>query len=298
MELKQLWYFKHVYETGSFSRAASALSITQQGLSLSIGKLEKELGVIFFLRSKAGVTPTEIAKAFKDDVDMILKDTTELKTNIQTASRQVNRNVKIGLTPAATPFFVPRLLSEFVDRYPYIKLDINEMADQASELAIQQNKIDLACVMNVANAKNVDTVPLFEDEVMVIMRKDNPLAKRESLRFADLRNESFIMPPEDFNWSGMILDLCESAGFSPNISYVTSDIELTYGIVGASDCIAFISKKYISFRKDETVQIPLSADEGLLFRISLIKNKERTGHRAAEILFDYIRDISKTYTAL
>jgi len=257
MELKQLWYFKHVYETGSFSRAASALSITQQGLSLSIGKLEKELGVIFFLRSKAGVTPTEIAKAFKDDVDMILKDTTELKTNIQTASRQVNRNVKIGLTPAATPFFVPRLLSEFVDRYPYIKLDINEMADQASELAIQQNKIDLACVMNVANAKNVDTVPLFEDEVMVVVRKDNPLAKREFLRFADLGNESFILPPEDFNWCGMIFDLCDSAGFQPNISYVTSDIELTYGIVGASDCIAFISKKFISsFREGETSADP------------------------------------------
>ncbi|MDR3304470.1 MAG: LysR family transcriptional regulator [Clostridiales Family XIII bacterium] len=299
MELKQLWYFKHVYETGSFSRAANTLSITQQGLSLSIDKLEKELGVIFFLRSKAGVEPTEIAKAFKEDVDIILKNTTELKANIQAAGRQVNGIVKIGLTPAATPFFVPRLLTEFGERYPYIKLDIKEMTDLTSETAIKQNKIDLACVMDIVNSKNIEKVPLFEDEVMVVVRKDNPLAKREVLRFADLDKESFILPPDDFNWYSSIFDLCNKAGFQPKISYITSDIGLTYGIVSANNSIAFISKKFISsFREGETIAIPLSPKEGLSFRISLIKKKGKTGHYAAEILFDYIRDISKTYIAL
>jgi DNA-binding transcriptional LysR family regulator len=301
MELRQLRYYKQAYETGSFSGAAKALSITQQGLSLSIDKLEKELGVILFLRRKNGVEPTEISASFKKDVDHLLSCADELKTKIQAVARQVNGTVRIGLTPAAVPYFVPRLLSEFNMLYPHVKLQITEMNDLVCEAAISGDTLDLACVMEPRGAKSMEWSSLFEDQVMVIMHRDNPLSSRDMLSFADLAGEDFIVPQEDFRWYQIIIDQCKDAGFQPKISYITSDLSLINSIVRECNCIAFMSKNFLAvfnpLNHEEITHVPLQPG-ALPFKLGLLRKKEKKVNYLCEILFSYMRDISANNLSL
>jgi DNA-binding transcriptional LysR family regulator len=279
---------------GSFSIAAKSLSVTQQALSLSIDKLEKELGVTFFLRSKTGVEPTEIAVTFKADVDFLLDYLDKLQSKIQMIGREINGHVNLGLTPGAVPYFVPRLLSEFSVRYPHVDLSLNEMSDLACVKAIQDGTVDFACMMRPSNTRTVDWTPLLEDDVLVMMRKDNPLSCRSALHFSDLIEENFILPPKDFRWNQRIKDLCKKAGYRPKISYVTGDLSMIYSLVRESGSIAFMSRNFASaFRVEENAQILLAPEEGLEFKIGIAKKKGLEYGDTVAVLMAYIRDISK-----
>jgi DNA-binding transcriptional LysR family regulator len=289
MEFKQLLYFKHVFEAGSFSKASKELDITQQGLSLSIDKLENEFGVIFFIRSKNGVEPTEIATSFKKDIDQLLDSFETLKMKILEMGREVHGIVKIALTPGSVPYVVPKLRSEFYSLYPHIELDIMEMTDSDCEKAILSGMVDIACAMGPSNTKNIEWVPLFKDEVKVILNKENPLASREMLTFADLKDEHFIMPPEGYRWNQAIREFCNAAGYRPSVSYITGDLSLTFNIIREGDGIAFIHNDISStFRLDENVQIPLAPDIGFFFQLGLIRIRNKKPGYATELLFDFL----------
>jgi DNA-binding transcriptional LysR family regulator len=293
MEIKQLRYFRQVYESGSFSKASEELGITQQGLSLSIEKLENEIGVIFFLRGKKGVEPTEIAAHFKKDISGLIDSIDSLTTQIQAAGREVNGIVKIALTPGVVTYFVPRLVSEFHELHPHIDLKISEMSDATCETSVASGECDIACLMGPVKTKGLDWAWLFEDTVRVMMKRENPLASRETLRFADLKGERFIMPPTDFRWHQIILDRCAGRGYTPKISYVSGDLSLTYSMIIEGDNISFVNSNVVStVRPDETETVMLAPEEGLSFRIGLIWKKGGNVGYATKILIDYIREVS------
>ena|GEM_PF-2611411 len=296
MEIKQLKYFKQVYESGSFSKAAERLGITQQGLSLSIEKLENELGVVLFLRGKKGVSPTQIASHFKGDADRLINAADEFKNRIQEAGREINGIVKLALMPAVVYYFVPRLLSEFHELYPHVDLQISEMADAVCEASVFSGTSDAACLIGPVKSRDLEWTPLFEDAVSVMMHKDNPLASRESLTFADLAKEQFIMPPTESRWHQLIVDLCRKSGFEPNIAYISGDLALTYNMIQKGGAVTFVNNDIIStFRPGEQAFVALASDGKLTFKVGLIRNKSHESGGAEEVLNGYLRDVSAEF---
>jgi DNA-binding transcriptional LysR family regulator len=300
MELKQLLYFKHVFEAGSFSKASEELDITQQGLSLSIKKLENELGVIFFVRSKNGIEPTEIATVVKGNIDQLLNSFESLKVRILEMGREVNGVVKIALTPGSVPYIVPKLRSEFYDAYPHIELDIMELTDAECVKAILSGTADLACAMGPIEAKNVEWHPYFKDDVKVIINKDNPLATHDTLTFQDLKNEHFIMPPKGYRWNRLIREFCKEAGYQPTVSYTTGDLSLTFNMIRQGDGIAFMHNDVsamFTFQQTENIQIPVAPEVGFSFSIGLIRVHNKKPGYAAELLFDFLHNTGSAISA-
>ena len=298
MEIKQLKYFKQIYEAGSFSKAAEKLGITQQGLSLSIEKLENELGVVLFLRGKKGVSPTQIAAHFKGDVDRLVEAADEFKIRVQEAGRGINGIVKLSLTRGVVSYFVPRLLSDFHDLYPNIDLRITEMTDAVCETATASGVSDVACLLGPVKSKEFDWTLLFEDAVSVMMHKDNPLASRASLTFADLAKEQFILPPVEYRWHQTIVDLCRKAGYEPNVAYISDDLTLTYNMIQGGGVISFVNNDIVStFRPGDQALVALSSNGKLSFKVGLIRHKSHESGYAEEALIGFLREISAELAA-
>ena len=293
MEIKQLKYFKQIYESGSFSKAAEKLGITQQGLSLSIEKLEGELGAALFIRGKKGVSPTPIAAQFKEDVDRLVAAADALKIRVQEAGREINGIVKLSLTNGVISYFVPRLLSEFHELYPHIELRIKEMTDAVCETSIVSGASDLACLVGPVKSKELEWTPLFEDDVSVMMHKNNPLASRETVTFADLAKEQFILPPVEFRWHQTILDLCRKAGYKPDIAYLSNDLTLTYNMIQGGGVITFVNNDIVStFKPARQALVALASDGKLSFKVGLIRHKSHESGYAEEALIGYLRELS------
>jgi DNA-binding transcriptional LysR family regulator len=298
MEIRQLQYFKQVCKDKSLSKAAENLYITQQGLSHAILTLEKEIGVALFLRSKNGVVPTEAAANFLDEVSEVLDAFEALKKKMRTMAESADGKVRVSLTPGAMSYLVPKLVSEFHERYPKIELKIVENPDTLCEEYTANGEVDIACTTGPIANEALEWFPLFKDSVVIMMRKDNPLASREILDFEDLKNEKFILMPRAFKWHDIIIGRCKEAGYDPDIFYEVGDLNVTYNIIKENGGIGFMHQNLAeSFGVRETTIVPLAADEKLYWHLGLVKKRRTKLSYAAQIVAGYISEISGEHEA-
>jgi LysR family hydrogen peroxide-inducible transcriptional activator len=126
MNLQQLEYVVAIDQYRHFGKAAEACFVTQATLSMMVKKLEQELGLILFDRSKQPVVPTEAGKLVIEQARIALKETELIKqitTNLKTG---LQGELKIGIIPTIAPYLLPLLLPHFLKKYPSIKLKIQE----------------------------------------------------------------------------------------------------------------------------------------------------------------------------
>ncbi|MDR3295788.1 MAG: LysR family transcriptional regulator [Clostridiales Family XIII bacterium] len=293
MEIRHMQHFRQACKDLSLSKAAENLFISQQGLSHSIGKLEHELGVTLFVRTKNGVIPTEAALSFIDDVEHVLLSFDAVKSKMHMTAKTVRGAVNIAMTPGATSHFVPKLVEEFVGLHPQIELRIKEGADGVIEGLVLSDESDIACTLGPVNTEIFDWTPLLTDDVMVMMRHDNPLACHAHVRFADLKNEKFIMLPPEFKWHHVIKERSNEAGFEPQVAFVTWDINIMFNLIKSVGGIGFLHRDIgRSFRTDENALLPIAKDEGLRWELGIISKKNRKLSQAGDVVANYIRKIA------
>jgi DNA-binding transcriptional LysR family regulator len=293
MEIRHLQYFKQVCEDRNLSKAARNLFITQQGLSHAIQTLERELGVSLFLRSKNGVTPTAAAVYLLGEAEEVLILFDALKEKMSAMSKAASGKVTLSLTIGAMSYFAPKLVGEFQERHPKIELRLVENPDMICDESVLNGKADIACTTGPVDSDAIEWIPLFSDSVMIMMRKDNPLATREALGFEDLKSEDLILPPVDFKWHNIIIDRCRDAGFEPNISYSIGDLHAMFRIIAENGGVGFVHNNLAeTFRERKIALIPLLPDEKLYWRLGLTKKKGSKLSHAAQLVAEYISEIS------
>jgi DNA-binding transcriptional LysR family regulator len=293
VEIRHLQYFKQVCEDGNLSKAAENLFITQQGLSHAIQTLERELGISLFLRNKSGVVPTPAAMYLLSEAKEILRLFDELKDKMSAMSKSANGTVTLSLTIGAMSYFAPKLVGEFHERHPHIELHLVENPDIRCDELVVKGKVDIACTTGPVNDEKIEWFPLFSDDVMIMMRRSNPLAKLDTINFEDLKDEDFILPSPEFKWHNIIIDRCRDAGFEPNISYSIGDLHATYHIIVENGGIGFVHKNLAGTLQDRGIAMaPLAPDEKLYWRLGLAKKRGVKLSNAAQLLAGYISEIS------
>ena len=124
MTLQQLEYIIAVDNHRHFAKAAQACFVTQPTLSMMLQKLEEELGILIFDRSKQPVVPTEIGRAIIEQVRLILNETARLREIVSTQKETVEGELRIAIIPTLAPYLMPLFLKKMAERYPSVKLYI------------------------------------------------------------------------------------------------------------------------------------------------------------------------------
>src|SRR5215204_322067 len=126
MNLQQLEYLIAVDNHRHFVKAAEACFVTQATLSMMIKKLEQELDVILFDRSKQPVIPTEAGKKVIDQARIILKETQLIRELSREIKSNVEGELRVGIIPTLAPYLLPLFLPRFLEKFPLVKLKIQE----------------------------------------------------------------------------------------------------------------------------------------------------------------------------
>jgi DNA-binding transcriptional LysR family regulator len=193
------------------------------------------------------------------------------------------------MTPGATRHFVPGLLGEFAKRHPHIEIRVMESPDGIIDEMLLAEKSDLACTLGPVDTDSLDWTPLFTDDVMVMMRRDNPLAARRFVNIAELKNEKFIMLPPEFKWHKTILRLCSEAGFEPNIAFITWDINITFNLIRDVGGVGFLHRDLAqSFRTDENALVQLVPGSEVYWEMGIARKKNRKLSYVCDIVSDFI----------
>ena len=168
MDLKQLDYFVHVAELGSFTRAATLLSVVQSALSRQVRALEVELRQPLFERTGRGVTLTEAGKRLLEHGRGILQQVERARLDIENQRGAATGRLVIGLPPSVSRTLTGPLVTEFRRRFPQAQLSVVEGLSTYVLEWLAIGRVDCAVVYNVASSAAVDLLPVLHEQLYLV----------------------------------------------------------------------------------------------------------------------------------
>ena len=193
MELRQLRYFVRVVELGSMGRAAADLGVHTSALSQQISRLESELSTRLLQRSATGAVPTDAGLAFVRQAQLALRHVDDAAQ----AARQARLagHVSIGLAPSTSAVLALPLLRSLRQRYPDVRLHLVESLSGNLVAMLNARQLDLAVLFDTQAARRLSVLPLLDERLFLIGRRDLPgLPTGVRTRLAALSEVPLVLP--------------------------------------------------------------------------------------------------------
>lgn len=191
MEIRQIRYFLAVQETGSFTRAAETMFVTQPALSTAIKALEEELGSELLVRKPKRITLTPAGLRFRDRAFAILAECNAAKRDLMDSRRQ--QQLRIGVLDTLNTPPVNALLRDFRLTYPDVQVHLHSGNKEQLAHRMGQDKVDLLLTSLSGDEESHTSLPLYQERFVLIVHSQHPLATRSSVRLADLHELPFVL---------------------------------------------------------------------------------------------------------
>lgn len=235
MELRQLEYFIAVASDMSFSRAASRIHIVQSALSTSVSKLEKELGVELFDRSRQQIKITPAGELFRDHARRVIHTARLAKDAMNGYRGELTGTVEFGSLVSFGQLDVPKALGEFHRTYPYVRIRLRQALSGSSTYlsAIADGSLDLALVSAPDHfPPQIDMRLLSQEEMLFVCPSEHRLARLSSVRMSHLAQEELIQFPAGYGLRQLMDDAFTVAGIEPNTPYeMTAEYQVVAELV-------------------------------------------------------------------
>ncbi|MEI3605543.1 LysR family transcriptional regulator [Pseudogracilibacillus sp. SE30717A] len=263
MDIRHLEYFLEVAKHLNFTKAAAALHISQPTLSKTIKGMEEELGVPLFDRSFRQLALTDAGKALQQNAKNVIHAYENLTSEMDDVFSLKKGEIRIGIPPIIGAAFCSNLISQYIDTYPHIKVSLIEVGSKKIKHGIMEGSLDIGFVCsNPLNKRNVESIELIKDPLMVLVSNDHSLCESNSVHITDLEKEAFIMYRQDFSLYDSILDTCTGAGFYPNIVCESSQKDFILEMVEAKLGIALLPARICGQIKETHIKaIPFKHPE-------------------------------------
>jgi LysR family hydrogen peroxide-inducible transcriptional activator len=209
MNLQQLEYIIAVDNHRHFVKAAESCYVTQATLSMMIRKLEDELGVKVFDRSKVPVVPTDIGAKVIEQARVVLRETRRLEALVQQQKDTVEGQLRIGIIPTLAPYLLPLFLQPFLERYPKVKLHISELNTDTIIRQLESQHLDAGILATPLNRPALLETPMFYEQFVVYAAAGNTLTRKKYILPSDLDVNQLWLLEEGHCLRNQVLNLCE-----------------------------------------------------------------------------------------
>jgi LysR family transcriptional regulator, hydrogen peroxide-inducible genes activator len=212
MTLTQLSYIVAVDKYRHFATAAEKSFVTQPTLSMQIHKLEDELGVTIFDRSKSPVIPTEIGEKIIGQAKIILKESKQLTDIASFKENELRGTFKVGIIPTIAPYLVPLFLRSFVKKYPLIDLVFEELLTEELLEKLGNDRLDAGIIATPADQSYIYSEDLFVEPFLGYLSSSHPLVDRKRLTVKDLDRTNIWLLNEGHCFRDQAVQLCKDEG--------------------------------------------------------------------------------------
>lgn len=243
MELRQLRQFLAIAEALNFHRAAEMLHVSQPPLSLSIKKLEEELGVALFHRHARGVSLTEAGTAALGPARDAIAAADGFAQIVRETARGERGRMRIGFVSSATYGLVPAIVSRIHMRFPHVELSLKEMTGLDVVKGLLEGTCDAGLVRApIVRSHAITAQALAREPFILLVPRDHRLAGAGVVSLESLSEERFVMYSRDHT-PGLRSKLdvgCEAAGFSPSVVEEAAHVNTIIALVESGIGIAFV----------------------------------------------------------
>lgn len=281
MELLQFKYFQTVAYTEHISKAAQLLNIAQPSLSLTIKRLEDELGTTLFDRKGRNIQLSASGKILLKHVNRIFIEIENAQIEIQSEEQHLANTIKIAIS---NPRFLTGLISEHINLFPTSKIlqSIGVKSDILTNL--KKGDIDLGITGHPIQDEELASCLLVDEDIVLVLPSNHRLTGENGISLSHVADEPFIMLANNAEYSAFTTLLCEKAGFSPNIAFEV-DSHLLVEIIKLDQGVALIPISVCRTLGLNYIQI---TDDSTTYPVSLSWVKHKTLSSSATHFRDFI----------
>lgn len=212
MTITQLHYVLAVAEHQNFTKAAQKVFVTQPTLSMQIQKLEDELDVLIFDRSKKPIELTETGKKIVQQARNIVNESDRIKDIVDQQKGFVGGLFRLGVIPTVMPTLLPMFLNTFIKKYPKVKLKIEELHTEAIIEKLEDGHLDAAIAATPLELPNIKEQVLYYEPFMAYIPPGHRLTPGKKIAVNDLELDDLLLLEDGHCFRDGILNLCKATG--------------------------------------------------------------------------------------
>lgn len=235
--LTQLEYLIAVDTERHFGKAAKASFVSQPSLSAQIQKLEEELGVVIFDRSRKPILVTEVGKEIVAQAKIILREHRKLQAIADTKAIEPKGSFDLAVIPTLASYVIPLFIGEFGEKYPGVDLVVHEHKTDDIIRLLQKDALDAGLLVTPLKDDSLIERHLYYEAFYCYLNPDHPLQEKENISEADLDCGDLWLLSEGHCFRNQMLRICASGQNQcvyPNIRFESGNLETLIKLVNAN----------------------------------------------------------------
>ncbi len=253
MDIKHLHYFVTVCDQLSYSKAAQKLHISQPSLSNAIKNLEQEVGSPLLERNTRKMELTDAGKILYQKSMVLLSQMNMLKKEMEEVKLTGSGDLLIGIIESVK-HWIPKVIRGYQGRFPSINIKLIEvLSGKAVKESLRKYHTHLLITNQFIDEEDIESFPLYDERLMLVLHKDHPLAEKESVRLKDLAIEPFIISTEGFQTREDILTAFSLEQVNPQIKFEIERFETALTLVRENLGVTIIPENYLSGSTDASL---------------------------------------------
>lgn len=290
-----------VHKYGHFAKAAEACRVTQPTLSMQIQKLEEDLGVVLFDRSKKPILLTKMGRRIVEQAQAVIDEARKMEALVQQKDDAVTAgHLTVGLIPTIAPYLLPNLLKKLEELYPKLELKIIEMQTHQIIEALNSDEVDVGILATPLKISKIFERPLYYEPFSVLCHKGHELSRMKKLKHSALKAEDIWLLQEGHCLRHQVLDVCsiKDRATTRKYQFESGSLETLKGLVDTYGGYTLLPAMAATDLGKNCVLIPFerplpAREVGLVFRREHYKSEliDALGDAVIKSIPDHIRKI-------
>lgn len=289
--LDQLRALVEVARTGSFTRAAESLAISQPAVSVQIRTLEQAVGLQLFERRPRNVVLTDAGRILERYARQILKMEAEFAVEISDLQRLERGLLRVGAGATPSIFTLSGLFAEYYRRWPGVELQVR--IGRTSELVSQvmEDELDLAIIASETSQEGLQRMPIYRERCMAIAGTGHPLAASQTISLAELPKHRFVMLPPDSGFRRFLNRKLGEHGITINVAMELSSLESIKEVVRTGVLVSIVPETAVSGESEHSgLQTVAIAGAELVRQTCAIQRQDKYVSQAMKAFYGLIRE--------
>ncbi|WP_300566528.1 LysR substrate-binding domain-containing protein [Flavobacterium sp.] len=210
MTITQLQYVLAVAEYKNFTLAAEKCFVTQPTLSMQIQKIEEELGIQIFDRSKKPIQLTDIGQKIVAQAKNIVNEADRIQDIVDLQKGFIGGEFRLGIIPTIMPTLLPMFLNNFIKKYPKVKLIIEELNTAEIIIKLKNGHLDAAIAATPLEDEKIKEIVLYYEPFMVYIPEGHSNFEKKEIEIDDLNIDEILLLQDGHCFRDGILNLCKN----------------------------------------------------------------------------------------
>ncbi|WP_426704252.1 cidABC operon transcriptional activator CidR [Staphylococcus shinii] len=289
MDIKHMKYFVEVVDQKGMTNASKSLYIAQPTISKAIKDLEKELNMTFFDRSKRQLVLTDAGKVFYKKCKEILTLYKDLPKEINSLLGLETGHISIGLSAVMNMNKFIHILGEFHQQYPNVTYNLVEKGGKMIETQLINDEIDIGITTIPVDQDIFHSIPLYQEDLKLVVNKEHRLANREQINMAMLKDEDFILFNEDFYLNDKIIEAAKNAGYVPKTISKISQWNFIENLLSAHLGVSILPENIVNLLDGNFKNITID-DPGMRWELGVIWKRGKYLSHATRKWIEFMKE--------